>query len=610
MTWRPVSRLGLSVGVMGALLIAAVWVVVTALISQHHEQAVVQTRRDATNLALAFEQHVIVSLTAVEQAMKLMELALREETETRDLSRWAERFNFLGNVHLRISVIGPDGHLKGSSLPHEGGRVDLTDRQHFRIHVEQPGFGTFISRPLLGRVSGEWSIQVTRRLERADGAFAGVLVFSIDPNYFARFYKTVDLGRQGVVTLIGRDGVIRARSSGEDPAGLQGLGKLINLGALFHRLAEQPSGSFITNATVDGVERIVGYRAVTGYPLFVMVGYGLDEVLADPGQDADRVIAIAIGVTLVLAVVLLLLVSEIERRGQRERELAAERAKLRSANAELDLRHSRLEQTNADLLISKERAEAATRSRAAFLAMVSHELRTPLNAVIGFSDLMRQEATAGHLAPWADYAASINESGQHLLEVINNILDLSKLEAGQTELLREPADLVPLTRTVVRMLAHKAQDSGLSLTVETPDEAVLCDADPRAMKQVLLNLLSNAIKFTVRGGAIRVTVRFQGLGAAVTIADTGIGIAPEAMEHIFEPFTQADSRASRRFGGTGLGLTIAKRLVDLHGGRLTVESEQGVGTVARVWLPTGSGALPQRPEARRPESQQSAAVTA
>ena len=239
------------------------------------------------------------------------------------------------------------------------------------------------------------------------------------------------------------------------------------------------------------------------------------------------------------------------------------------------------------LRIAKDKAEAASRIKSGFLATMSHELRTPLNAIIGFSDMMRQEVM-GPLGneQYRTYAADIHDSGTHLLEIINDFLDLSKAEVGKLELHEEVFDLQDTVRSVRQLTGESARAAGLSDSFVLAADLPLLRADERKTKQVLLNLVTNAVKFTTAGGKIALDARFDPVtGLAVTVTDTGIGIAPADIGRVLEPFEQVDSSLARQHQGTGLGLPLVKAIMELHGGSVELQSEVGVGTRVRVIFP-------------------------
>lgn len=233
----------------------------------------------------------------------------------------------------------------------------------------------------------------------------------------------------------------------------------------------------------------------------------------------------------------------------------------------------------------KERAEAANRAKSEFLANMSHELRTPLNAIIGFSEMI-QAGTFGPLGSdrYEEYINDIHTSGNFLLNVINDILDMSKIEAGHFSLDREEIDLCPLINETVRMISLQTDEK--NITVETRiEEAMQLNADRRAIKQVLINLLSNAVKFTSHNGNITVRARKTGSALFMTIQDTGVGIPKSALKKICQPFEQVENQFTKTHSGSGLGLAITRSLAELHGGWLRIRSTEGVGTVVSVCIP-------------------------
>jgi cell cycle sensor histidine kinase DivJ len=243
----------------------------------------------------------------------------------------------------------------------------------------------------------------------------------------------------------------------------------------------------------------------------------------------------------------------------------------------------------AELTRTRDEAVSASRAKTQFLANMSHELRTPLNAVIGFSEILNRElfGALGE-ARYRDYARLIHESGEHLLNVVNDILDMSKIEAGKFKIVKEPFEVASLVKSCCDLMRHTAEQRSLSLIVDVAPGIPELPADNRACKQMLLNVISNAIKFTDPGGWVRVSARVEGESVELVVADNGIGIAEADLPKLGNPFVQANNSYDRSYDGAGLGLSVVKGLARLHGGQLELASTLGQGTTATILLPLDS----------------------
>jgi protein-histidine pros-kinase len=231
------------------------------------------------------------------------------------------------------------------------------------------------------------------------------------------------------------------------------------------------------------------------------------------------------------------------------------------------------------------RLQEASKAKSDFLASVSHELRTPLNAIIGFSEMIRDAVIGPIDARYREYGSDINRSGRHLQKIINDILDISKIESGRLELRDELVSIGDSVEACRRTLATMAEAAGVALSLDLSGAPPCIRSDEVRFQQILLNLMSNAVKFTPPGGRVRVIATVEADGAVIAVEDTGIGMKPEDIATALEPFRQIEGPMNRRFEGTGLGLPLAKALVELHGGRLEIESAPAAGTRVRIRLP-------------------------
>jgi two-component system cell cycle sensor histidine kinase PleC len=289
------------------------------------------------------------------------------------------------------------------------------------------------------------------------------------------------------------------------------------------------------------------------------------------------------------------------KRQEAETQRAAD--SLRATVGALEASQEKLSLLARKYEVAMTRAEAANQAKTEFLANMSHELRTPLNAINGFSEIMAAEMFGPVGDPrYKGYAADILRSGQHLLSLINDILDMAKIEAGKMTLHYEKVSLKEVCEDALRLMRGKAQEAGLTLVLDAPDLPDI-EADQRGMKQVMLNLISNAVKFTPDGGKITVSIRASDdLRQTIAVADTGIGIAAEDLARLARPFEQVEGQHSKTTQGTGLGLALTKSLIEMHQGRMTLTSEPGAGTVVSFEVPV------QKPVEDEAETEQAEAA--
>ena len=310
------ARLPVGVIALCLTIVAVLWAALIFDADRSEKTAIRQARGDASNLAIAFRENVSRTLSAIDQLMLTIIAENSESGDELHVPAWVRNSPLLRGVTLQVGTAGPDGILVKSSLD-AAGPVDISDRPHFRYHLDPSAPQPYISVPVIGRNSGKSSIQISRRITRRDGSFGGVIVVSIDPLYFSRFFDEVDLGQNGVVDLIGRDGIVRSRRA----INSHEIGQNVGDTPLFEQMLISNAGSEIVHSRLDGITRVFGYSSVPEYPLVVVVGIAMGDVLADVNRQWTSYVAIGGFLTLVIVALGWFLARETKRR--RQRELAA-----------------------------------------------------------------------------------------------------------------------------------------------------------------------------------------------------------------------------------------------------------------------------------------------
>jgi signal transduction histidine kinase len=466
-----------------------------------------------------------------------------------------------------VTLINREGKLINFSRAWPIPEVNVSDRDYFQALKDDPKLNSYISAPVRNRGTGTWTIYLARRLNGPNGEFIGLILGAIEMRYFEDFYRAIALDEGSTIAVLRLDGVMLARFPHADVIG-QAYSDSRRL------LHDSVSGTLRERSPIDGRMRIKAAHLVTNYPVLVLATKTEEAALANWWGIARLMSLGALGCSISIAIAGF----AFGRQWKQQAMLAHTRAELRR-QADRTVAFEALE-------TAKEAAEAADRTKSEFLATMSHELRTPLNAVLGFSELMVREIF-GPLGDhrYRDYAQDIHSSGSHLLSIVNEVLDLSKLAAGKLELVEGWINVREIVHSACRVIRPRIDRAELSLTVKMPPDDLLAYADKRLLKQMLLNLLSNACKFTPPGGGIECVVSTDDAGMTFAVVDTGVGIAAEHLDRVVRPFVQVDSSISRRHEGTGLGLALVAAMAELHGGRLRLDSKVGTGTTAAVVLP-------------------------
>jgi len=574
--WLP-----LATALFGALVVLLIAGGVAEQLSSEKAAIVEEARKHTSNLARAFEEHIRRTLKEVDQALLVLKRSDESDPQDFRLWEWPGKELLLQDLSVQIAMADKNGVIVGTTDGPAPVTVSVRNEDYFLYHVDHSADSLFIGKPVKAGAAGHWAIPLSRRLNAREGSFAGVMIVSLDPYYLARFYETVDLGPGGTVMLVGRDGVVRARVSFTSPSSSNQLDltpKLTVGETVMLQLAGEGRRSFHVESGLDNVSRVVSYSELRDYPLIVGVGLSDSDLFAEYDASRSRLVGAAVIVSLFVIAFTALLARQMARRQRSEVALASREAELSEM---LDLR----ERAERELVASIERAEQANRAKSEFLAVMSHEIRTPMNGVVGMTGLLLDTP----LSPeQRRYAEIVRDSADHLLSVINDILDLSRLEADRLVLDEGDFEVEPLVQSVCDMMAPRAYAKGLDIGLYVaPGTPASAHGDAGRIRQVLYNLVGNAIKFTEKGGvAISVAPVAGERGESAKprfllrfdVADTGIGIAPAALSTLFEQFTQGDATVARRYGGTGLGLSISRKLAALMGGTIGVASEEGQGS--------------------------------
>ena len=569
------------------LTLAVIWSALYYHTSSDRSLAIATGEISSANLAMAFEEHVKKSVQSIDGLL----LQLRKEYQ-RNPRGFGDRIHFLAEhksvaeLLIQVSTTDKNGIMTFNTKELPAVPLDLSDREHFRVHLNGQEDRLYISKPVIGRVSKKWSIQFTRKMLDSAGSFSGVIVLSIDPDYFSNFYKNMDIGASGAISLVGMDGVIRARAS-KIKTGIDPRGQALPKNRPYLDPTSPAAGIFKVPSAVDGIIRVGAYRRLQDYPLVVNVLQAEDEILTGP--NARRMQAYYAGLFLS---VLILLVSWIIWKNERRRrdllqtllkseeDLHNQNDQLLATEEMLRVQIFEYEVAQVQLKEATAAAEAASSAKSEFLSTMSHEIRTPMNSVIGMTSMLLETELNDEQYEYAEIA---HRNGENLLKLINDILDFSKIEARKLDMEIVAFDLQAVLNETVRLLAVRTADANLELVCHIdPAVPLHLKGDPGRLGQIITNLVSNALKFTEKG-QVAITAALQSeddkrAEILFKVRDTGIGIPRNQQDAIFAPFTQADGSTTRKYGGTGLGLAICSRLAGLMGGVIGLESEEGKGS--------------------------------
>ncbi len=588
---RPVAIVGAAL--IGALVAATIWYAV-----RDRETVVADWERLSASLVTVTTEHVARTFEAIDRTLQAAEDAYRRfsdhQISSGDDDARLRAYEILRSiVHGSAALAGiswsdAEGNRVAQSTSPERVSLNVSTQRQFSVHRDSADVGLFISHPFRSAINNEWIVVVSRRINGPDGRFLGVVQGALNLGYLIGTYNSVELGHDGLMSLLFEDGTILLR--GHDTLSQLG-GSLADTEAFRSAISGYQYGTFRALLPVSrapsGERRIVSFRRVPGNPLIALFGFSEADVLAEWRQRTIAILTTVAAVVVVMVLCLAGLVRQLSRGHRQQIHLndLAERLTqsydaVSTANMRMREEIAAKARVEESLRIAGAEADRANRAKSDFLAMMSHEIRTPMTGIVGYADLIVEAKPA---PPVSDHALIVRDSARALLGVINDVLDFSRIEAGQMTVENEvlsPHTVVQDTLALVKVIA--AEKSIRISTAIAPDVPAWVHGDGIRLRQVLTNLLGNALKFTESGEiTIELTRACSPQGNPTlrfAVTDTGIGIPQEKLGRLFRRFSQVDHSIGRRFGGTGLGLAISKRLVELMDGDMGVESAVGVGS--------------------------------
>jgi len=570
--WRYALGAGLIVALVVSLAAVAMW----QEKQRYRERASTATQ----NVARLLDQHLSDVLDKVDVVLRAGRLTYRDLSaagaiDPIRLNRYlAQQEDLLPELDS-LRIVDSQGIARHGRSVAPGDMVSLADRDYFVTARADRESGLIVHGPVVGRISRKWLMVFARRLEDAEGRFAGVIIATLATSQFDKAFASVSLGPHGAATIRTADlALVHRVPSVRNAVGSKDVSK--QLRDIVQ--ARPEGGEYIAATALDGIERSNAYRRLARYPFYVIVGVATDDHLG--GWRQNVLVVSALG-GLTIAIVCMAGIA-LYRAHRRLEDDIAERIRIGQALERAVAERTRL---NDELNRRAQEAEAANRAKTTFLATMSHELRTPMNAIMGLTGIVRRSVSD---AQQQAHLGAVLDASAQLLQIIDKVLDVSQLESGRLELQRRDFVLGEVVEQATRRGAAAAADRQLGLRIELPAElaALSLHGDAGRLAQVIDHLLGNAVKFTERGEvAISVSCGDPGADSPqlqFEVTDTGPGIAADDCRRLFRLFEQVDGSMSRRHGGVGLGLAICKRLVELMGGSIGVDSRPGAGS--RFWF--------------------------
>jgi signal transduction histidine kinase/CheY-like chemotaxis protein len=544
-----------AVSALGLLSIAMLWAAIVYDERTDREGSLKEAGTQALSMAIALREHVHSVILSADLVLQALNSEYAGGASPYVMPKWITQLPGLRESWLQVGIIGSNGYPVTTTASTDPGRTDLSDREHFLVHRDPAAKQPFISKPVVGRITGRPSIQITRRIERADGSFAGVSLVSLDPGYFARFFESIDLGPGGIIYLTGRDGIMRARATrSKDP--YLGVGQDFTGTPVLRKLLAAPQGTYRAHSTIDGIERVYGFAADGEYPVIVAAGMAVDDILAD--HRSTTIIEVAVGAALSLVILGLVY------RSMREVSLRIRRD---------------------DQLRRAQQLEAVGQLSAG----IAHDFNNILTVIVG--NIERALNTASDRDRRA-HLGNAEDAARRAQRIIANLLAVSR----QQELQPQASDINAVVRTVANLLSG-GLDGRWPIRCELVPHLPPVIADSVQIEAALLNLAINARDAMPAGGTIAFETKLVESGGAgvpndlaagpyvkVSVKDTGTGMTADVLAKAFDPFFTTKEQ------GTGLGLSQVFGVAKQLGGTAAIDSSEHGGTVVAIYLPTMASA--------------------